>query len=106
MNVSSISSVSAAVNGAAEKSSAAAKSGATQETAAARRVLATAARVVNTSEVLGQQNELVFSLDPTSHRVVAQILDRATQKLVEQVPAEYILKIAAELTGKPPDSVR
>ena len=105
MNVSSISSVSAAVNAAAEKSSAA-QSGVTQETAAARRVLATAARVVNTSQVLGQQNELVFALDPTSHRVVARIVDRATQKLVEQVPAEYILKIAAELTGKPPDSVR
>ena len=94
MSVSAISPVSAAVNLAAEKS-AAAKSGVSQETTTARRALATAARVVNTSEVLGQQNELVFSLDPASHRVVAQIVDRATQKLVEQVPAEYILRIAA-----------
>src|SRR5271168_2961052 len=104
MNVSSTSPVSAPVK--AANQGPATKPSANQETAAARRALATAARVVNTSEVLGQQNELVFSLDPTSHRVVARILDRATQQLVEQVPAEYILKIAAELTGKPPNSVR
>lgn len=105
MNISSISPVSAPVRAATESSSTA-KSGINQETATARRALATAARVVNTSQVLGQQNELVFSLDPTSHRVVAQIVDRATQKLVEQVPPEYILKLAAELAGNPPDSVR
>jgi uncharacterized FlaG/YvyC family protein len=86
--------------------SSATKPAVNQETATARRALATAARVVNASQVLGQQNELVFSLDPTTHRIVAQILDRETHKLVEQVPAEYILKIAEELTGKPPDTVR
>jgi len=104
MNVSSTLPVSAPVSTA--KPTPTTKPAANQETATARRALATAARVVNDSQVLGQQNELIFSLDPTSHRVVAQIVDRETKQVVEQVPAEYILKIAEELTGKPPGTVR
>jgi uncharacterized FlaG/YvyC family protein len=104
MNVSSTLPVSATASAATANPTT--KPGVNQETATARRALATAARVVNASEVLGQQNELVFSLDPTSHRIVAQIVDRETKQLVEQVPPEYILKIAQELTGKPPSTVR
>jgi|SRR5450755_2602292 uncharacterized FlaG/YvyC family protein len=77
-----------------------------QQTATERRSLATAVRVVNASHALGQQNELVFALDPTSHHIVAKIVDRDTQQVIEQVPAEYILKLAEELTGKSPGTVR
>ena|ERR1035438_2320794 len=79
---------------------------ANQQTAAERRSLATAVRLVNASQVLGQQNELVFALDPTTHRIVAKIVDRDTQQVIEQVPAEYILKLAEGLTGKSSGTVR
>jgi len=70
------------------------------ETASERRSLASVARVVNDSKVLGAQNELVFTLDSSSHRMVARILDRNTQQVVEQLPPEYILRLAEELSGK------
>jgi uncharacterized FlaG/YvyC family protein len=76
------------------------QTGVNQESAATRRTFASAARVVNSSQVLGEQNELVFTIDPASRRVVARIVDRDTQKVVEQLPPEYILRLAEELTGK------
>ncbi|HME07303.1 MAG TPA: flagellar protein FlaG [Bryobacteraceae bacterium] len=97
MNVSSISPVGAST----PHSSNAAQSSQSQGTAAERRSLASVARVVNDSKILGQQNELVFALDPTSHTIVARILDRDTQKVLEQIPPEYILQLAKELSGKP-----
>jgi len=71
-----------------------------QETASERRSLASVARVVNESKVLGEGNELVFTLDASSHRMVARILDRTTQQVLEQLPPEYILRLAQELSGK------
>ena len=93
MNVSSISAVTAPGSTTTQASP-------NQETAAERRSLASIARVVNGSKVLGEQNELVFTLDPNSHRIVARIVDRDTQQVVEQLPPEYILRLAAELSGK------
>jgi uncharacterized FlaG/YvyC family protein len=93
MNVSSISPGFTPVKASTQAS-------ASPQTASERRTLASAARVVNDSQVLGEQNELTFAIDPSSHRLVARIVDRNTQQVVQQLPSEYILRVAQELSGK------
>ena len=61
-----------------------------------RRQLLQAAKTVNESGVLGQ-NQLVFLLDPQTHRPVIRVVDRTTQQVVTQIPPEYVLRLAQEL---------
>jgi flagellar protein FlaG len=55
-----------------------------------------AARAVNTSNSLGQ-NELTFYLDPSTRRTIVKIVNRETQELVEQIPSEVVLRLAESL---------
>jgi flagellar protein FlaG len=64
--------------------------------AAQRRQLLQAANSVNESGVLGQ-NQLVFLLDPQTHRAVIRVVDRTTQEVVSQIPPEYVLRLAQDL---------
>ena len=64
--------------------------------AAQRRQLLQAAKSVNESGVLGQ-NQLVFLLDPQTHRAVIRVVDRTTQEVVSQIPPEYVLRLAQDL---------
>jgi uncharacterized FlaG/YvyC family protein len=64
--------------------------------AAQRRQLLQAAKSVNESGVLGQ-NQLVFLLDPQTHRAVIRVVDRTTQQVVSQIPPEYVLRLAQDL---------
>jgi flagellar protein FlaG len=64
--------------------------------AAQRRQLLQAAKSVNNSGVLGQ-NELVFLLDRQTHRAVIRVVDRTTQQVISQIPPEYVLRLAQDL---------
>jgi len=64
--------------------------------AAQRRQLLQAAKSVNESGVLGQ-NQLVFLLDPQTHRAVIRVVDRTTHQVVTQIPPEYVLRLAQDL---------
>jgi uncharacterized FlaG/YvyC family protein len=64
--------------------------------AAQRRQLLQAAKSVNESGVLGQ-NQLVFLLDPGTHRAVIRVVDRTTHQVVTQIPPEYVLRLAQDL---------
>lgn len=66
------------------------------EEAAQRRQLLQATQSVNESGVLGN-NQLVFMLDRQTHRAVIRVVDRATQKVVSQIPPDYVLRLAQEL---------
>ena len=55
-----------------------------------------AARAVNASNSLGQ-DELTFSLDPTSHRTIIKVVNRDTKEVVEQIPSEVVLRLAESL---------
>jgi flagellar protein FlaG len=68
----------------------------TAEEAGQRRQLLQAAQSVNQSGGLGQ-NQLVFLLDRDTHRAVIRVVDRDTQKVVSQIPAEYLLQLAQNL---------
>ena len=64
--------------------------------AAQRRQVLQAAKAVNESGVLGE-NQLEFSLDRQTHRPVIRIVDRTTQKVISQIPPEYVLQLAQDL---------
>jgi len=64
------------------------------------RALIRAVRAVNAAELFGQENELTFILDRESHRAVVRIVNRDTREVVQQIPAEYVLRIAEEYHGR------
>lgn len=66
------------------------------EEAAQRRQLVQAAKSVNVSGVLGQ-NQLVFSVDPSTHRMVMRVENRDTHEVVLQVPPEYVIRLSQDL---------
>jgi uncharacterized FlaG/YvyC family protein len=65
--------------------------------AAENRNLVKAVKAVNSAETFGDQNELSFTLDRNTHLPVIRIVDRATKKVVDQIPPEYVLRLAEEL---------
>jgi len=63
-----------------------------------RRSLAKAVQSINES---GQWpgRDLVVRVDPGTHRFTVQVLNSATREVLEQIPSEEALKMAAELKG-------
>lgn len=62
-----------------------------------QRTLIQAVKAVNAAELFGQDNELTFFLDRNTHRAVVRIVNRETGEVVDQIPSEYILRMAEEL---------
>ncbi|HEV8040218.1 MAG TPA: flagellar protein FlaG [Bryobacteraceae bacterium] len=69
------------------------------EEAAQRRHLVQAAKSVNASGMLGQ-NQFVFAVDPATHRMIMRVENRDTHEVVLQVPPEYVIRLAEDL-GSP-----
>ncbi len=67
-----------------------------QPTAEQREVIQ-AVKALNSTEMFGQENELLFQMDRQAHRVVVQVVNRKTREVVSQVPPEYILRLAEDL---------
>jgi flagellar protein FlaG len=55
-----------------------------------------AVKTVNQSGVFGNSEELVFTLDQPTGRPVIQLIDRETKKVVQQIPPEYLLRLAED----------
>jgi len=68
------------------------------EQLAAHREVVKAVTALNKSELLGENNELTFTMDRNLHRPVIQIVDRKTREVIQQIPPEYVLEAAANLT--------
>lgn len=64
---------------------------------ARHRDLIQAVRTVNAGEMLGQENELTFLLDRETRRPILRIVNRKTNEVIEQVPPEYVLRMAKEM---------
>jgi len=64
--------------------------------AAQRRQLIQAGTIVNESGSLGK-NQIVFSVDRATHRPIIRIEDRVTHEVILQLPAEYLLRLAADI---------
>lgn len=70
------------------------------ERLAEHRELIQAVKALNGTEMLGQNNELIFSLDRGTHRTVVKIVNRETNEVIRQIPPEVVLRLAQELQSK------
>jgi uncharacterized FlaG/YvyC family protein len=53
-----------------------------------------AVKALNGTEMFGPENELRFLKDPETRRMVVRVVNKKTEELVSQVPAEYILRLS------------
>jgi uncharacterized FlaG/YvyC family protein len=65
-----------------------------------QRTVIQAVKAVNGAGLFGGENQLTYVIDPASKRVVVRIVNRETGKLVDQIPAEYLLRMAEEVKGR------
>jgi uncharacterized FlaG/YvyC family protein len=65
--------------------------------AAENREIVQAVKALNGTEMFGKDNQLVFERDRHSHRMVIRVINRNTQEVVSQFPAEYLLRLAEDL---------
>jgi uncharacterized FlaG/YvyC family protein len=59
-----------------------------------------AVHAVNESALFGDEYELTFSMDRGSRRPLLQLIDRKTREVVRQIPPEYVLRAARELSRR------
>jgi uncharacterized FlaG/YvyC family protein len=64
--------------------------------AAENREVIQAVKALNSSQMFGQDNELLFQKDRQTHRMVVRVVNRKTQEVVSQIPPEYVLRLAAD----------
>jgi FlaG protein len=60
----------------------------------ANREVVEAVHAVNAAELFGQDSELTFSLDRATRRAIIRIVNRKTNEVIRQIPAEYVLRLA------------
>jgi uncharacterized FlaG/YvyC family protein len=64
--------------------------------AAENREVIQAVKALNGSEMFGHDNELLFQKDRYTHRMVIRVVNKKTQEVVSQIPAEYVLRLAED----------
>ncbi len=63
-----------------------------------RTAVVTAIRALNKSELFGSNRELKFARDSSTDKLVIQIVDRNTGEMVQQIPAQDVLRMMANIT--------
>ena len=69
-----------------------------QPPSADQRALIQAVKAVNGAELLGQDQELTIVLDRATRRALVRIVSRQTGEVIEQIPPEYVLRMAEEVS--------
>ena len=64
--------------------------------AAENREVVQAVKALNSTEMFGQDNDLVFQKDPQTQRMVIKVVNRKTQEVISQIPPEYVLRLAED----------
>jgi uncharacterized FlaG/YvyC family protein len=90
MNISSISSIAAAVTPLAEA----------RQPTQDQKSLIQAVKAVNASEFFGEENEVTFIIDRATRTAVVRIVNKQTGEVVQQIPNQQILKLAEESSGR------
>jgi len=67
------------------------------ETRSENRELIQAVKALNATELFGQNQELTFVFDRTTHRPLVRIVDRETREVIRQIPPEYALRMASDV---------
>jgi uncharacterized FlaG/YvyC family protein len=70
---------------------------ATPVQAAENHDLVQAVRALNAAESFGNENELTFLLDRTTRLPVIRVVNRKTKEVIDQIPQQYVLQLAADL---------
>lgn len=68
--------------------------------AADNRVLSSAVKLLNSSGAAGDPRQFSIAIDPTTRQAVVRIVDSSTNEVVEQLPSEYILRVARQLSER------
>jgi len=66
---------------------------------AEQRTLIQAVKAVNAVQPFGQDNEVTYSIDRAARLVVVKVVDKSTGKVIDQIPAEYVLRLAEKING-------
>jgi flagellar protein FlaG len=69
----------------------------TPQQTAERRDLVKAVKTVNDAQLFGDGSELTYAIDRDSRKLVTRIVDKTTGTLIQQIPAEYVLRLAEEV---------
>ncbi len=69
-------------------------------TAANNRAVSSAVRLLNASAAEGSSHQFSIAIDPVTRQAVVRVVDSVTNELVEQLPSEYILKVAQQLSER------
>ncbi len=67
------------------------------EHSAENRDIVQAVKALNAAASFGDSNELTFLLDRNSRLPVIRIVDRKTKEVIDQIPPEYVLRMAEDL---------
>jgi len=68
--------------------------------AAERAKLAQAVRTINDNNLFGENCEITFVIDRSTHRALMRVVDRRTQEVVLQLPPEYAIRMAEDFDRK------
>ena len=49
------------------------------------------------AELFGQDNQLTFQRDIETQRMVIRMVNRRTNEVISQIPAEYVLRLSQDL---------
>jgi flagellar protein FlaG len=56
-----------------------------------------AVKALNRTEMFGEDNQLRFQKDPETGKMVVRVVNRETEEVVSQIPAEYVLRLSEEI---------
>jgi flagellar protein FlaG len=83
-------------DGVADLSSISAVTALSPEQRAEQKKLIQAVKAVNDAELFGQDAGLTFSYDRQTRTVVVKLVNKETDEVIRQIPAEYLLRLAAD----------
>ena len=61
-----------------------------------QRELIQAVKALDITQLFGRDKEVTFVMDRASKRAVVRIVDRSTGDVLQQIPAEFVLRMAEE----------
>ena len=68
--------------------------------AAKNRLVSEAVKALNVAGAAGGSHQFSIAIDPATREAVVRIVDSTTNELVEQLPSEYILRVAQQLSER------
>ena len=66
---------------------------------AEQRTLIRAVGAVNASQAFGEDHELTYSIDRAARMLVIKLVNKTTGSVINQIPAEYLVRMAEKLNG-------